>query len=64
MTVMSLLRDGRDVQVSEDEVFLKDEGDLMVFSDHNEHLPVTRAGASLKHFTAYYQRVKVSFCNK
>lgn len=41
MTVMSLLCDGRDVQVSDDEVFLEDKSDLMVFSERNDHLPVT-----------------------
>ena len=35
---MTLLRDGRDVRVSKDEAFLKDNGDLMVFCEQLDRL--------------------------
>ncbi len=41
---MTLLCDGRDVRVSEDEAFLKDNVDLTVFCEHDERLPITHTG--------------------
>lgn len=45
--------------VSEDEAFLKDNVDLMVFREHDEHVPVTATGDRLMYLlclqTAYYE---------
>ncbi len=58
---MTLLCDGRDVRVSEDEAFLKDNVDLTVFCEHDERLPITHTGdwlMQLMRLQTAYEEVK------